>query len=200
MDRKLINYLPDYIKDIREYRAILGTEQNEFENLWRYLEYALRESFISTSENYGLGRWEKMLGIEPKASETIDERRFRILSQISSQLPYTYRQLEIMLENLCGKGRFEIDLRPNEYSIKVALHMDSKNNLRAVQKLLTEIIPANMMMSTSIKLECRQKIYFHSITQHVRRYVSSGASVKHFANADTYTAAGTIRKIKYIGV
>ena len=170
MDRELINYLPEYLREIREYKAILSTEQVIFEDGWTCTEYALQESFILTATDYGLGRWEKMLGVEPKGNETLDERRFRILAMITSQLPYTYRQLENMLRSLCGAGKSRIELKPDEYSIKVSVEMSSKNNYQAVVDLLGRVIPANLILNTGLYVETAKTIYTASAVSIAKHY------------------------------
>ena len=170
MDRELINYLPEYLREIREYKAILSAEQVIFEDGWACAEYALQESFILTATDYGLSRWEKMLKIEPRGDESLDERRFRILAMITSQLPYTYRQLENMLMSLCGAGKYRIELKPDEYSIKVSVEMTSKNNYQAVVDLLGQVIPANLVLNTGLYVETIKTVYVAAAVSSSKHY------------------------------
>lgn len=151
MDRQMIDYLPEIIKDFREYQTLMCIEQTEFEEGWAFAEYALQESVIMTATDYGLSRWEKMLGVTPKATETLDERRFKIISLISNDMPYTYRQLEKQLTNLCGINGYEIVLDNDRYSILVKVALTAKNNYEAVRTLLEQILPANLILDTMLK-------------------------------------------------
>lgn len=151
MDRRLIDYLPEVIKDIREYKTIMAIEQPEFEAGWAEAEYALQEAILMTATDYGLSRWEAMIGITPKASETIEERRFHIISLMSSDIPYTYRQLEKLLSNLCGEDGYEIEIDHDNYTISVKVALTARRNFEAVQELLGKIIPANLIIFTTLK-------------------------------------------------
>jgi len=151
MDRQMIDYLPEIIKDFREYQTLMCIEQTEFEEGWIFAEYALQESVIMTATDYGLSRWEKMLGVTPKATETLDERRFKIISLISNDMPYTYKQLEKQLTNLCGVDGYEIVLDNDRYSILVKVALTAKNNYEAVRTLLEQILPANLIIDTMLK-------------------------------------------------
>lgn len=162
MDRQMIDYLPEPLRDIREYKAIMRVEQPECEKGWACVEYALQESFLMTATDYGLSRWETMLKISPKAGETLDERRFRILSLISSILPYTYRQLEELLKNLCGAGRYKIELNSRAYTIKVTVETEYKHHYPAVTDLLYRIIPANMVLYSGLYAQARKTIYVYA--------------------------------------
>ena len=162
MDRLMINYLPEVIKGIREYKAIMTVEQPEFEGGWAQAEYALQESILISATEYGLSRWEAMIGISPKATETLDERRFRIISLISSDMPYTYRQLEALLANLCGDAGYEIDLDHGNYSILVKVALTARNNYEATQELLEKILPANLILSMTLMYN--QHVHFTGMT------------------------------------
>ena len=89
MDRKLINYLPYVVRDYAEFQGITGAEQPEFENAWAAVDDLLNNQFIKTAGNLGLSRWEKILGISPKGTDTLDDRRFRVLTRLNEELPYT---------------------------------------------------------------------------------------------------------------
>jgi hypothetical protein len=102
-DRLLIQYLPDVLKDVREYQALMFSEQPEFSALYTQISGLLNNQFVETSDEYGVKRWEKMLKIVPKSTCTLDERKFNILSKFSERLPYTYRivrrgQLQIVIK------------------------------------------------------------------------------------------------------
>ena len=143
-DRKLINYLPLFMQEYREMAVIMETEQSEIDHLWTVAEDALADQFILYATESGVARWESMLGISPKATDSLDERRFRILTKLNQELPYTLRKLEQALTNLCGNGGFSINLKAAEYHIELKLALTNVNNYQEVVDLLTKMIPANL--------------------------------------------------------
>lgn len=100
MERKLIDYLPYVIRDYAEFQGIMGSEQPEIEKAWNTTDDLLDNQFIPTAGNMGLSRWEKILGITPKGTDSLEDRRFRILTRINEELPYTLPQLRNILETL----------------------------------------------------------------------------------------------------
>ena len=102
MERKLIDYLPYVIRDYAEFQGIMGSEQPEIEKAWNTTDDLLDNQFIPTAGNMGLSRREKILGITPKGTDSLEDRRFRILTRINEELPYTLPQLRNILETLCG--------------------------------------------------------------------------------------------------
>lgn len=127
MDRKLINYLPFVVRDYAEFKGITGAEQPEFELAWAAADDLLSNQFIHTAGNLGLSRWEKILEITPKGTDTLNDRRFRILARLNEELPYTLPQLRVILESLCGPGNFSADV--TDYTLLVKVGVAGKEKL-----------------------------------------------------------------------
>ncbi len=126
-------------------------EQPEFDKLWDNITSAYDDQFIGTATEYGVARWESMLGLQPKASENLDSRKFRITSVINETLPYTYTMLEQTLEMLCEEDGYVISIEPSNYTIDVKVAMKAKTKYDEVKALLDRVVPANMVINLSLK-------------------------------------------------
>lgn len=144
IDRFLIDYLPPYAQEYMETKAIMQAEQPEIDALWSSIETAFADQYILDATEYGVSRWESMLGISPKNTETLDERKFRILTRMNQELPYTLSKLKEMLTVLCGADGFSINLNAAQYHIEVKLAVDNESNYSEVENILNKMIPANM--------------------------------------------------------
>ena len=144
INRLLIDYLPPYMQEYLEMQQVMNAEQPEFDFLWEAAENALLDQFIMDATEYGVMRWEKMLDITPKDTDTLDERKFRILTRLNQELPYTMTKLKESLTTLCGADGFSIDLQANLYHIEIKLAIGHHGNYQEVVDLLTKMIPANM--------------------------------------------------------
>lgn len=149
-DRKLINYLPLFMQEYFEMQKIMETEQVEIDRLWLEAENALADQFILEATESGVRRWESMLGVSPKDTDSLDERKFRILTLLNQELPYTMRKLEQALTNLCGADGYSITMNSAEYQVEVKLALSNKNNYLEVEKILKKMIPANMVQAITI--------------------------------------------------
>ena len=144
-DRHLIDYLPPFEKGIKEFDAILTrAEDPEMFTGWDAIDNAFNDQFILDATENGVSRWESMLGISPKGTDTLDERKFGILSKLNQELPYTLRKLERVLTTLCGSDGYTIDLNAAEYKIEVELALANHNNYGEVERILKAMIPANL--------------------------------------------------------
>lgn len=143
-DRKLIHYLPSFMQEYKEIKEIMKAEQSEIDLLWIAAEGVFADQFIEDATENGVKRWESMLGISPKGTDTLDERKFRILSKLNQELPYTLRKLEQVLTTLCGPDGYSIELNAAKYNIEVKLGIANHNNYGEVERILKAMIPANL--------------------------------------------------------
>lgn len=151
-NRKLIEYLPEFLRDVKEYEAILTlAEQPEMVALWEAEENALNDQFVVDSTENGVSRWEKILGIIPKATDSLEMRKFSILTRTNEQLPFTLTTLNEQLKSLCGEDGYEVKLDAANYILSVKVALTAKSNFNDVNLLLKRVVPANMIIDLSLK-------------------------------------------------
>ncbi len=150
-NRKLIDYLPQVLKDIREYRSIVEAEESELVDLWTALENALKDNFINDATENGVLRLESILKIIPKAADTLEDRKFRIKARFNEQLPYTFRTLQERLTNLCGEDGYTCELFNGAYTLKIRIELVAKGQYDAVSDLLERVVPANLVIDLDLR-------------------------------------------------
>lgn len=150
MERRLIDYLPPFVQRFKEMAAIMDTEQPEFELAWQNAENTLADQFVDTATINGIKRWEKIYDIIPKANDTLEERRFVILSKMNERPPYTLAALDNVLTALCGDDGYSLYMNYEKYELMVKLALDNEKNLETVVDLLNRILPANIVRNVSV--------------------------------------------------
>ena len=151
MPRPLHKYLPPVLQKIDELRAITEIgEQPEVDALRSAIETAQRNLFLQSAEEYGIMRWEKMLGIHPHSTDTLEERRFSVLAQLRDQRPTTYLFLKQQLGALCGEDGYTLKLSTDQYLLTVRLALTAKSNVQAVRRLIEAIKPANIAVDMDL--------------------------------------------------
>lgn len=146
----VLDYLPKVVRTIKEFEVLGDAENPEINNLWLDNQIVLNNQFINTLDEQGCARWEKMLDITPKGTATIEDRRLAILARINASLPYTYRQLENFLRNICADD-YTMTLDNENYTLTVLLSLSRQNQFDEVSNLLTRVIPANLICNVSLK-------------------------------------------------
>lgn len=93
MRKKLQDYLPPILLKTYEFPLLCETEQPEIDRLRDAADAVLDAQFISTAGETAIARYEKIFGITPMDTDTLAERRFKVLAKINAQLPFSVRGL-----------------------------------------------------------------------------------------------------------
>lgn len=150
MRKKLQDYLPPILLKTYEFPLLCETEQPEIDRLHDAADAVLDAQFLSTAGEYAIQRYEKIFGALPQDTDTLDERRFKVLTRINTQLPFSVRRLRQQLETLCGADGYKLELDGDRYTLTVKVALTAKRNQQAVEELLADIVPANMVYTTSL--------------------------------------------------
>lgn len=147
----LINRLPPKLQDKKEYIQICQTQDKEFVFLWNKIDDCLKDQYLHELTLYGVKRWEKIMKITPKSSETLEDRRFRIINRFLNKLPYTMNSLKQILNTLCGENGYTIDYDIPTFTLKIRLELTVKHQLEEVKRTLYNIIPTNIVQDIDLR-------------------------------------------------
>ena len=150
MRKKLNEYLPSILLKTYEFTLLCDTEQREFNRLNTAVDEVLDAQFVSTAGEYAIQRDEKIFGVVPQDTDTLDERRFKVLTRINTQLPFSVRRLRQQLATLCGEDGYKLEVNGGVYTLTVKVALTAKRNQQAVEELFADIVPANMVCTTSL--------------------------------------------------
>lgn len=144
----LVTYLPSFMQKYQEPVAALEAENPEFAIAWDGAHRILYNHFISTADEYGIRRFEKMLGISPAEEDTLESRRSRVQSKWFSKLPYTLRILLQKLTVLCGGTGFKVTEYFEEgYTLTLETGLELYGQVEELSDILDTLLPCNMTAS-----------------------------------------------------
>lgn len=167
---KIEEYWPLIVRGTEEFGQIAVAENPEFNRLAESVYGCLKESFILPGEEehateYGVSRWEKMLGLAVTPDMTLDDRKAAILTYMSIKLPYTWRVLKQMLTELLGEGNFEITLNNNTQELAITYRtLVSETPTEVVEQLVSRVVPVNLLVKYDYDVEAPMKILEKRLT------------------------------------
>lgn len=145
-DADLLTLLPPWYRRILDYQEICETEQTEFETIYTTLNVVNQNLFLQTMDEGTVAEWEKIFGItaDPEA-ETLDFRRARIINRLSMQPPYTLGFLYQKLDELIGKGRWEVNVDYPNYTLYIKSSAIDQSYAIEVAYTVNHIKPAHIV-------------------------------------------------------
>ena len=152
-------YLPTFMQKYNEPVAALKAEEPEFLLVWKAADRVLYNHFISTADDYGISRFEKLLGILPLPEDTLESRRERVRSRWFKSIPYTLKTLINKLITLCGDRDFTIMADFSEsYTMVLNVSLSLFGQVDELNDILSYMIPQNIVVEVNNTLN-----YEHSV-------------------------------------
>ena len=145
MDRKLLNYLPPVIGNLKEIRHLMDAEQGVVEQLWKDTENTIKEAFLELHSGYGASRWEKLLELQPKRTDSLEIRNCHIKEKLNERLPFTIRMLHERIQSMLEGEEYQVICNPDIYWLKVAVSGRTLKEAQVIRAMLEEMIPLNLV-------------------------------------------------------
>lgn len=154
----LSGYLPEPLRDVREMRAIMEAETPTVRAIWQACEDCMNDQFISEATENGIARRERMLGIVPLGTDTLEDRRLLLQSRYNENIPYTRRSLAAMLESLCGPDGYRLQILTRSFTVNVKVSLAVKKQESIIAETLERILPYNMVFTVELLYNTWRKV------------------------------------------
>ena len=147
---ELLNYWPQYVRDLVEFQWIAKAEQPEFDKAAQDVRNAPQDFFLVSLSEYGCQRWERILRLSAAPGDTLETRRQRILLKYLDQLPYTYRWLLQYLASI--SSNFKVTLNNDAYKLFIQILLTGYPQRDALAAILRRTIPANLVLKMQTQI------------------------------------------------
>lgn len=137
---ELALYLPPFLRDYAELRETLSTEELTVGTAWTDVQHVWDEQFIQTCSETGISHWERMMQTAPEPSDSLQDRRFRILVALSGR-----GTIQAFLDNVCGTNNYFLKMEQGvPYRLTIGLAVKSEAQRQSIRGQLLRMLPANL--------------------------------------------------------
>lgn len=143
---KMKRYFPRFYDGYVEIDAIIDTEDKAFEEIGVNFRRAINNQFIKLADEAGISAYEVLFDvIADPSTETLEERRDRLLNRVSVIPYYTTIFLRNRLDSLIGAGLYNLIINYDNYTLY--LESAAKNQLyyNEIAVLMSNIKPCNIV-------------------------------------------------------
>lgn len=141
----LLDYLPPFLREYREFNEIANAEEPELDGLSEKALRVLKNQFIETADEDGIAEFEKMLGILPSKSDSLESRRARVFSRWFTELPYTLKAFLHKLSGLSEYGNVEVSVDFDHYLIAIDTDFEYYGQTNEIERLVDLMFPCNII-------------------------------------------------------
>lgn len=139
-------YFPRYYEGILETDELIKVENDIWNNLYLLLNKAKNNQFIAYADEDGIYAYEQLFQIvaDPE-TETLEERRFRLLNRIQTLSYYTMVYLRQKLNSLFGENNYEVEMDYLNYTLYVKSNASNSFIYKESIATINKIKPANIV-------------------------------------------------------
>lgn len=139
-------YFPRYYEGILETDELIKVENDIWNNLYLLLNKAKNNQFIAYADEDGIYAYEQLFQIvaDPE-TETLEERRFRLLNRIQTLSYYTMIYLRQKLNSLFGENNYEVEMDYLNYTLYVKNNASNSFIYKESIATINKIKPANIV-------------------------------------------------------
>ncbi len=128
-------------------QQIAKAEDIEFSKLNISIRKVIRNMFVFTADDTGIRRFEKILGITAKTTQTLDERKLCVIYAMNRR-KMSLSELMVILSGYSQEVNLKINCNTNELSIIVG---DSVSNIGTIYNILDDFMPLHVYMFFSVE-------------------------------------------------
>lgn len=141
---RMLNYYPEVIKIILEFKALMRTEGFEVDFLKNNVELSINESYLSTMTETRIKEWERNLGIAPSSDDSLEDRKESIIARIRGRGKLNSALINSIVGAFTG-GTAISYIRDSKLYVKITPPVGNKQyKFNNVLRELNAICPAHL--------------------------------------------------------
>lgn len=141
---KLLDYLPKFMQQFLELQEIMQAEDKEMDIIDDNIQRVFDNAFIESCDEYGIRKYEALLGITAARQDMLEWRKNRVLAQWNDPQPFTYTVLLKKLDVLCGEGNYTVRGSLEDYWLSIGMLQGFTGQMEEVENILEKILPQNI--------------------------------------------------------
>lgn len=148
---QLKELLPNWYEGIIETDVLMDVEQKLFDDLEAQVNLAQSNQYVSTADSKTIAIYEQMLGIVTDPLDSLELRRFRVLTRLTTQKPYTMRYLQEVLSSFGDPA--ELTMFYNEYRLLVEMNFEKLGQVSEIEYIFRTVVSANILVEAQNELK-----------------------------------------------
>jgi len=198
----LMNYLPLFMQDFKEIQVTFEAENPEFILVWTAADETLKNEFIETADEYGISRFESILGILPYDEDTLESRRARVAARWFNTIPYTMKSLLAKLKTICGDTDFTLthDFETG-YTLTLVTNLENYGQVEELEAVLVSWLPANINFVSLNEIPCSSSgnaLFGGGIVYCDSFMITNDFNETNTINGSALTTGGTVFASKHL--
>lgn len=146
---RMLNYYPQVIREIFEFKAIIEAESEQMQAQSDGRDAVMNQSYLPTMGEVRIKQWEKALGITPIQDSSLDDRRDTVIARIRGQGKLNEALISSIVNAFTG-GKAKSWVENSTLYVEITPPPDNKQYQFAnVEQELNKKLPAHLGLSVN---------------------------------------------------
>lgn len=142
---------PEVVINIKDVKAAIDAGDKISDMVDKNLEELDNNITILTSEVSGIARREKILGIQPPDTASLEDRRLEVLMRWYDTPLYTETTLRNKLDSVLGKGNYVLTIDLDKKLVECQIELTRRLMFKSVQELFEQMVPLDYLLSVVLR-------------------------------------------------
>ena len=143
---KLIEYLPNFLKDIKDFKEIFNSLDVELNKIDNSFDYIINQASIMDADEKRIEQWEEFLRIEKQGN--LYQRKLYIIATLTSVGKLNKTKIQDIVNIYTNGGGAEVEFKNSTIMIKVKPPMGTEDfRFDDIQRTIEVMKPAHLGLS-----------------------------------------------------
>ena len=149
---------PEVILNIKDVKAAIDAGDKVGDILERALFELDNDICIRSSEESGIAHREKILGINPRDTDSIEDRRLEVLLRWYDSPLYTETVLRQKMDATLGENQYVLKIDLNTKTVFCLVELTRNRMQKSVIDMLDQMVPLDYLISVALRYNTWKKI------------------------------------------
>lgn len=142
---------PDVVVQIQDVKAAIDAGDAESEKMKNSLEELDSNISVAGSLESGIARRERMLGIRPTDTASLEDRRMEVLLRWHDTPLYTETTLRRKLDSVIGIDKYKLSIDIDGKLVTCQIELTKRHMFVSIQELFEQMIPLDYSIYVTLR-------------------------------------------------
>lgn len=142
---------PDVVLNIKDVKAAIDAGDTVGEVLESYLDELDSNITIKGAKESGIAHRERMLGIKPLDTASLEDRRLEVLIRWYDNPMYTEAVLRNKLDSVLGFDQYVLTVDIDNKTVSCLIELTRRMMIKSVNDLFEQMVPLDYLLDISLR-------------------------------------------------
>ena len=160
-------YVPPIYNDVEEMDTLINSQDKMIDLADDFLNTIYNSQYISIAPEIAVKEYEKIFGILPSSSDSLEFRRARLINRLSMTPPFSLPDLRKKLDDLIGINKYDCYVDYENYTLYVESSAENQAWVNEIYITINKIKPVNIVFINKPLI-----VYNNNVSEDIEAFIN----------------------------